>query len=112
MNKPEVGTTLYLYGIRSGKFTVRKGTVVDDNKQRLKFYRRVQFTDKPGKEWCPEISEIGKLQYGRIWMTERDDKKARDMFLEHEVWTLRELEDKIAYKKSLITMLESVGMEG
>ena len=108
--KLELGTTLYLYTIRKGDFTVHKGMVVADKRG---WYRKVAFETRADKVVCPDISEIGVIQTGgpNIWLFERDDDKAKKMFLEYELGKLALLEDQLAKKKALIKMLESVGME-
>ena len=108
--RPEIGTTLYYYTIRKGDFTVHKGAVVTD---RRGWYRKVAFETRSDKLVCPDIYEIGVIQTGgpSIWMFERDDDKAKKMFLEYELGKLALLEDQLAKKKALIKTLESVGME-
>ena len=109
---PEVGTTLYLYTIRTGKFNVYKGKVIE-NKYGISAYRKVAFETRTNKEWCPNKSEIGVILTGgpRLWLTERDDVKAKKLFVKHEKAKLAELKEKVDKKKALIKMLESVGME-
>ncbi len=110
----EPGTTLYLYTIRNGKFSVHKGMVIEG---KYGFgrpgWRKVTFETKQAKEWCPSIDEVDILQTSgpRIWMTKRNDYKARDMFLGYEKVKLAELENLVAKKQALIKVLESVGME-
>lgn len=108
----EVGTVLYLYTIRTGTLKVHKGTVGVNNRTWWRG-RDVTFTSKTNKDRCPTIEDIGVIQTGgpRVWLTERDDEKARALFIEYEKDKLAELEATVEKKKALIKMLESVGME-
>lgn len=111
----EVGTVLYLYTIRSGEFRVHKGKVIKGKYgNKYAVYHKVHFETRAAKEFCPKVNEIGVIQTGgpRLWLTERDDKKAAEMFIEFEKNKLAELEAKVDKKKALIKTLESVGMEG
>lgn len=110
----EPGTTLYLYTIRTGEFRIHKGTVIEGRYGPGRpGWRKVSFITKQAKEFCPNTNEIGIIQTSgpRLWLTERDDAKAKQMFIEFEKGKLAELENQVAKKKALIKMLESVGME-
>lgn len=110
----EPGTTLYLYTIRTGKFTVHKGVVIEGKYGPGRpGWRKVSFSTKQAKEFCPKIEEIGNIQTGgpRLWLIERDDNKAARMFIDYEERKLFELEKHVAKKRALIKTLESVGME-
>lgn len=106
MAKVEAGTTLYLYTIRTGQFKVHKGEATDDKYGPR--YRKVVFETKINKERCPNVEEIGVIQTGgpRLWLTERDDDKARKMFIQYEEDKLFELEKQVVKKRALIKMLE------
>lgn len=103
----EAGTTLYLYTIRTGEMRVHKATVVNGTGVYQR-YPRVKFETKQGKGWCPMRKEVGIIQTGgpSLWLTERDDTKAKQMLREYEEGKLFELEKQVAKKRALIKMLE------
>lgn len=108
----EPGDTLYLYTIRTGKMKVHKGTVGVNNRTWWGGLN-VTFDSKTNKDVCPPVESIGVIQTGgpRLWLTERDDEKARALFIDYELGKLAELEKQVVKKRRLIKGLESVGME-
>lgn len=106
------GDTLYLYTIRTGEMKVHKGTVRLNNRT---WWRSlyVTFESKTNNEVCPPVESIGAIQTSgpRLWLSERDDEKARGLFIEYELGKLAKLEADVEKKKALIKVLESVGME-
>ena len=82
---------VYLYSKRSGRVEVRKGCVRPNTRYKARF-----IYDRCGKDTylqCP--LEPGVVHAGVVWLTEKDDKKALDLFIEHEQLAIRELEEKI-----------------
>lgn len=107
----EPGTKLYLYGTRNGTFTVHEGIVVEGRYGNYPRYHRVAFETRLAKAYLPKPDEVGVVQTcgPRLWLTERDDLKAKELFLEHERKKLAGLEKQVEKKRALIKMLESVG---
>ena len=109
--KFEIGTTLYLYTARNGKFNVWEG-VVTENKRRYYTRPMVMFKKGTTYEFVPKENEIGSIQPGgpRLWLTERDDALAKKLFLEYELEKLEELKRAMAKKEELIKVLRE-GLE-
>lgn len=104
----EVGSKLYLYTARDGRFTCHEGVVITGRHYHYPSTRYVKFDDGHSKEFIPKEHEIGKLMgaRSRLWLTERDDEFARKLFLDCERVKLEELERHVTRKKNLIKVLE------
>ena len=104
--KLEIGTPLYLYTARNGKFNVHEG-VVTENRRRYWSPLIVKFEKRSGVEFVPKEDDIGHILTSgpKLWLTERDDVLARKLLLEYEEGKLAELERVMAKKKELIAVL-------
>lgn len=101
------GDKLYQYTIRNKKFVVHEGTVTD--KMSCNYtYRRIVFNDGKVSEVCPKEEKIGKLIPAgpSIWLKERNDDLAKDMFIRYEKECLSKLLSQVADRKALICMLK------
>lgn len=85
---------VYLYSRRSGRIEVRQGCVRPTSAYSV---TRAKFTyDRCGKEVYLQCTlEPGVVYSGVVWLPERDDKKAMDLFIEHEQMAIQELQEKI-----------------
>ena len=103
----EHGKILYRYTVKNGKFFVHEGVVNDTG-----FRKLVNFKDRSPTLRCPRLDEIGKIKtVGQsLWLTERDDAKARKMFINYEINKIVEMEMQIKRKKDNIRMLRE-GMD-
>lgn len=93
---------VWLYSKRSGKIEVRQGDVRPNNRYKARF-----IFERAGKDaylQCP--IEPGVVHAGVVWLEERDDVKARDLFIDHELETICELEEKIERRKWNIKLLK------
>ena len=105
MTNFENGTVLYRYTVKNGKFFVHEGVVNDTG-----FRKLVNFKDRSPTLRCPRIDEVGKIKtVGQsLWMTERDDAKARKMFIAYESKKITELNKQIDKKVDTIAILMSM----
>lgn len=93
---------VWLYSKRSGKIEVRQGDVRPNNRYKARFiFERV---GKDAYLQCP--IEPGVVHAGVVWLEERDDVKARDLFIDHELEAICELEEKIERRKWNIKLLK------
>lgn len=109
--KMEIGSTLYLYTARNGKFHVYEGMIVE-NKRRFYMKHVVRFDGRTQLEYPPTDKQIGRVLGGgpRLWLLERDDNLARKLFLEYEEEKLKQLEKQYNKKVELIRVLKE-GLE-
>jgi hypothetical protein len=98
-----VGMTLYRYTLKNGKFIVREGTV-----NQFGLRTCVNFKDGSGAVRAPRDEDIGVIRpIGHsLWMIERDDAKARRMFIEFEERRIEELEELIRKKREVVRGLK------
>lgn len=99
-----VGMTLYRYTVKNGKLFVREGTV---NSFGLRTC--VNFKDGSSPVRAPRPEDIGIIRpigHG-LWFIERDDAKARRMFIEFEERRIEELEELIRKKRRVVDVLKS-----
>lgn len=103
----EHGKILYRYTVKGDKFFIHEGVV-----NHTGFRPLVNFKDGGAALRCPREEDLGKIKsVGRsLWLEERNDDKARAMFIEYELDKIVELESKIKHKKETIRMLRN-GME-
>lgn len=93
---------VYLYSRYSGRIEVYQGYV--------RPYTRygARFTFKRGSKdaylQCP--LEPGVVHHAVVWLYERDDQKARDLFIEHERNAICELQEKIKRREWNIKLLQ------
>lgn len=101
------GKILYRYTVKNGKFFIHEGVV-----NHTGFRPLVNFKDGGPALRCPREEDLGKIKsvWRSLWMEERDDDKARAMFIDYELDKIVELEFIIERKKENIRMLRA-GME-
>lgn len=87
---------VYLYSRYRGRFDVYEGELRPSNYGRGRYY---QFLYKRnGKDATLQCSgEAGEVHHSVLWLPERDDIKARDLFIEHERLAILVLKDKIEH---------------
>jgi hypothetical protein len=82
---------VYLYSRRSGRIEVRQGNIRPNTRYKARF-----IFDRCGRDAYLQCTlEPGVVYSGVVWLTERDDKKALELFVEHEQIAIKELQDKI-----------------
>lgn len=92
---------VYLYSKRSGRIEVRHGSIRPNNRYKARF-----IYERCGKDTylqCP--LEPCVVHAGVVWLEERNDAKARDLFIDHELEAICELEEKIERHKWNIKLL-------
>ena len=96
------GKIVYRYTVKNGKFFVHEGVVNDTG-----FRKLVNFRDGSPTLRCPRDEEFGSIRRvgHSLWMTERDDAKARKMFIDYEINKIVDMEMQIKRKKDTIKML-------
>ena len=87
---------VYLYSRYRGRFDVYQGSVRPSNYGRG---RNAQFLcTRNGKQSCLQCDpNLGVVHHSVLWLPERDDEKARELFIEHERFVIKELQDKIEH---------------
>lgn len=98
-----IGATLYRYTLKNGKFIVREGTV-----NQFGLRTCVNFRDGSSPVRAPRPEDIGVIRpIGHsLWMVERDDAKAKRMFIEFEERRIEELEELIERKRETVSQLK------
>ena len=111
MTKIEPGMDLYLYSIRTGDFTVHQGVVAETGYVFAVAYKVVFAGNRPSVR-CPEAHEIGvvKSTGPLLWLPERDDAKAKQLFIEFEKRKISEHEMQIERRKAMIEKLSGGGL--
>lgn len=93
---------VYLYSRYSGRTEVYQGYIRPFNRYGARFTY-----EKHGKDaylQCP--FESGVVRHGVVWLPERDDQKAKELFIEHEIQAICDLEEKIERRKWNIKRLK------
>ena len=100
----KVNTILYRYTTKDGKLIVREGIVSNYGLRTC-----VHFVDGSPAVRAPRSEDIGTMKpIGHsIWLTERNDDKARNMFIEYENRRIAELEETLRKKREVVDMLKS-----
>ena len=98
----EPGMKLYGYTVRNGKFFIHEGTVNDNGIRKI-----VNFTDGTFRQRCPRPEDIGVIRSEgpSLWLIDRDDKLAKQMFLKYEEHKLEQLQRQVETKINIIRML-------
>lgn len=98
-----IGTTLYRYTLKNGKFAVREGTV-----NQFGLRTCVNFKDGSSPVRAPRSEDIGVIRpVGHsLWMIDRDDAKAKQMFIKFEERRIDELEELIEKKRETVSQLK------
>ena len=104
-----VGTKGYLYSRWRGKFEVFEGYLepsrFNDHQARF-IYRRGR------KDLTMQCSRNpGEVYNSVVWLIERDDEHAKNLFIEYEELVLEELKEKIEKHEQAIEKLKGLDME-
>lgn len=96
------GKIVYRYTVKNGKFFVHEGVINNTG-----FRTLVNFKDHSPSLRCPRDEEFGIIRTvgHSLWMTERDDNKARRLFINYEINKIVEMEEQIRRKKETLKML-------
>ena len=96
------GKIVYRYTVKNGKFFIHEGVVNDTG-----FRKLVNFKDGSPTLRCPRDEEFGSIRRvgHSLWMTERNDEKAKALFIAYETKKINELNKQIDRKLDNITML-------
>lgn len=92
---------VYLYSRHNGQTKVYQGNLSPFNRRGYRFTY-----ERNGKDMylqCP--FEPGVVHHSVVWLYERDDKKAKELFLEHEQNAIRDLQEKIKRREWNIKLL-------
>lgn len=102
----EAGTTLYRYSIRYNRFSVCKG-VVNEVAGRRKVVFAADDVGKAKSVRCPREEDIGIIRNvgPSLWLYERDDELAKQIFIDHEMYQINGLTSLIERKKKTVEML-------
>ena len=93
---------VYLYSRYTGKTEVHQGYLRPFNRYGARFtYERY---GKDAYLQCP--FESGVVRHGVVWLPERDDQKAKELFIQREKDAIAELQEKIKRREQNIKMLE------
>lgn len=93
---------VYLYSRYSGRTEVYQGYISPFNRYGARFtYKRA---GKDAYLQCP--FEAGVVRHSVLWLSERDDQKAKELFIEHERNAICELQEKIKRREWNIKLLE------
>ena len=98
INKNDV----YLYSRYSGRIEVYQGYIRPFNRYGARFTFK-----RGGKDTylqCP--FEPGVVNHAVVWLPERDDQKAKELFIQHERDAIVELQEKIKRREWNIKLLE------
>lgn len=98
------GKILYRYTIKDNKFFIHEGVV-----NHTGFRPLVNFKDGGPALRCPREEDLGKVKsVGRsVWLEERDDNKARAIFIEYELDKIDNLKSQIDKKLKFIEVLRA-----
>lgn len=96
------GKILYRYTVKGDKFFIHEGVV-----NHTGFRPLVNFKDGGAALRCPREEDLGKIKsVGRsLWLEERNDDKARAMFIDYELDKIDKLSAQIERKWKLIEIL-------
>ena len=100
----EKGKVLYRYTVCKGKFFCHEGVVNDSG-----FRPLVNFKDGSQTVRCPRDGDIDTIRRvgHSLWMSERDDDKARAMFIKYELDKIEQLKKQIDRKIQIVNMLQA-----
>lgn len=99
----KVGTTLYRYTVKNGKLVAREGIV-----RTFGLRTCVVFLDGSAPVRCPRDEDIGVMRHvgHSIWLIDRDDGRARQMFIEFEEGRIADLQRQIDKKQAVVDGLK------
>lgn len=93
----------YFYKFVNGRLKVKEG-YISGYTYRSSHEMKFQY-GKKYHEWNRCHPEAGEIMNGGLWLPERDDKKARDIFIEHYESCIKGLEERIANYRTNIEIL-------
>lgn len=99
----KVNTILYRYTVKDGKLIIREGIVSNYGLRTC-----VHFVDGTPAVRTPRPEDIGVIKHvgHSIWLTDRDDDKARKMFITFEERRIGELEKTLIKKREVVSRLK------
>lgn len=87
---------VYLYSRYRGRFDVYQGCVRPSNYGRGRYAQFIYIRN--GKESSLQCDpDPGVVHHSVVWLTERNDQLARDVFVKHEEDAIQALRDKIEH---------------
>ena len=97
------GELVYKYVLRKGKLFVHEGEISIVGRM-----QNVYFKDRTPRVRCPKRDEFGVVQSDgpSLWLGERDDELAKQLFIEFEEAGLAKLQEQIRIKSELIKALK------
>lgn len=99
---------VYLYSRYRGRFDVYQGDLKPSNYGKGNYYRFVFIRN--GKEARLQCSfNPGEVHHSVLWLPERDDDFAREIFIKHEEDAIRALHDKIEQHEWNIKQIRESG---
>ena len=98
-------TRAYLYFLKDdGTLSVHEGGV---SPKFHNWQRHVRFTPDKGN-WCYVSSEPYEVYYRKVWMPERDDERAKMLYIEYHERKIKECEKNLEmHKQAVATLKES-----
>lgn len=104
MNK----TRAYLYTIKGdGTLNIHEGYFESGYN---KWSKTSRFTPDKGN-WCFVSNEPGELHYRKMWMPERDDERAKALYIEYHERKIKECEKNLEMHKRTIAVLKGENYE-
>lgn len=94
---------VYLYSRYRGRFDVYEGEIRPYGYGRGNAAFEYKRGTKDSRLVCSP--NPGEVYHAVLWLPERDDAKARDLFIEHEQLAIKELQDKIEHHEWNIKQL-------
>lgn len=97
---------VYLYSRYRGRFDVYQGDVRPSSYSRSKSNAKFTYI-RNGKESHLQCSiEPGVVHHSVLWLPERDDTKAREIFIKHEEDAIQALREKIEHHEWNIKLIK------
>ena len=90
----------YYYRFTNGQLKIKEGHISGYCITGAKFQYGKKY-----HEWNRCHPEAGEIMNGGLWLPERDDKKARDILIEHYESCVKSLEERIANYRTNIKIL-------
>lgn len=113
--KSQINENGYLYSMWNDRFTVYEGRIegtiviavdpLTEEERVIRDYARFRSTDPRAKSYQCSVYE-GVVFNKTVWLSERNDQKAKEIFLQYEESKIKELEDLIESHKKFIEVLK------
>lgn len=99
----ETGKVIYRYTIRNKRLYIHEGVVNECGVRKF-----VNFWDGYPHARCPRVEELEVVRSNgpTLWLAERDDGKARRLFVQFEEDKLVGLREQIRVKEEIVEMLK------